>query len=116
MSSTQTNQYLPDYLVIPGEVLADYIESLGMTQAELASRTGLARKTINEIIKGKSPIAPETSLKLERTLGRPAHFWCNLERDFQEGRARLAKQQRLEAQGLGLDCNDDAKGVRYDRQ
>lgn len=97
MSSTHTNKYLPDYLVIPGEVLEDYIESLGMTQAELASRTGLAKKTINEIVKGKSSITPETSLKFERTLGRPAHFWNNLERDFQEGRARLAEQQRLAA-------------------
>lgn len=98
MNSTQTTQYLPDYLVRPGEIVEEYLDGLGMTQAELASRTGLAKKTINEIIKGKSPITPETAMKLERTIGRPAHFWNNLERQFQEDRIRLAEQKRLESQ------------------
>lgn len=97
MSSMQTNRFVPDYLVTPGEVLEEYLEELGMTQAELADRTGLAKKTINEIIKAKSPITPETALKLERTLGRPAHFWSNLERQYQDDRARLAEQARMES-------------------
>ena len=96
MVDTGTNKYAPDYLVAPGEVLEDYLESLGMTQAELAARTGLTKKTINEIIKGKSPITPETALRLERSLGRPAHFWNNLERQFQEDRTRLAEEGRLQ--------------------
>lgn len=97
MSNPQVNQYVPDYLVTPGEVLEEYLESLAMTQTELAARTGLAKKTINEIIKSKSPITPETALKFERVLGRPAHFWNNLERQFQEDRTRLAEQQRLQS-------------------
>jgi HTH-type transcriptional regulator / antitoxin HigA len=97
MSSTQTNRFVPDYLVTPGEVLEEYLEDLGMTQAELADRTGLTKKTINEIIKAKSPITPETALKLERTLGRPAHFWSNLERQYQDDRTRLAEKERMES-------------------
>lgn len=95
MADTISNQYVPDYLVTPGEVLQDYLEGFGMTQAELAARTGLTQKTVNEIIKGKSPITPESALKLERSLGRPAHFWNNLERQFQEDRTRLAEEKRL---------------------
>ncbi|MDZ7580740.1 MAG: HigA family addiction module antitoxin [Deltaproteobacteria bacterium] len=95
MVDTTSNQYVPDYLVTPGEVLQDYLEGFGMTQAELAARTGLTKKTVNEIIKGKSPITPESALKLERSLGRPAHFWNNLERQFQEDRTRLAEEKRL---------------------
>lgn len=68
-----------------------------MSQAELAARTGMAKKTINEIIKGKASITPDTALKLERALGRPAHFWNNLERQFQEDITRLAEKERLEA-------------------
>ena len=96
MDKIQINRYKPDYLTAPGQILEDYLENFGMSQAELATRTGLTKKTINEIIKGKSPITPETSLKLERTLGRPAHFWNNLERQFQEDRARMAEQKRIE--------------------
>ena len=96
MTDTMLNQYAPDYLVLPGEVLVEYLEAYGMTQTELAARTGLTKKTINEIIKGKSPITSETALKLERSLGRPAHFWNNLERQFQEDRSRFAEKKRLE--------------------
>lgn len=91
------NRYIPDYQVAPGEVLEEYLESSGMSQAELAARTGLTRKTINEIIKGKSPITPESALKFERSLGRPAHFWNNLERQYQEDRVRIEEQLRLQS-------------------
>lgn len=98
MVDMTSNQYVPDYLVPPGEILEEYLEGYSMTQTELADRTGLTKKTINEIIKGKSPITSETALKLERSLGRPAHFWNNLERQFQEDRSRLAEKKRLEKQ------------------
>jgi HTH-type transcriptional regulator / antitoxin HigA len=97
MSNMQTNRFIPDYLIAPGEVLEDYLDDLGMTQAELADRTGLTKKTINEIIKAKTPITPETALRLEIVLGRPAHFWSNLERQYQDDRVRLAEHQRLES-------------------
>ncbi len=103
MSSTQTNRFVPDYLVTPGEVLEEYIEDLSITQAELADRTGLVKKTVNEIIKTKSSITPETALKLERALGRPAHFWSNLERQYQDDRARLADKKRMESYLEWLD-------------
>ena len=94
MADTMTNQYIPDYQVTPGEVLQDYLEGLGMTQAELAAWTGLPLKTVNDIIKGKSPITPEIALKLKRSLVRPAHFWGNLERQSQEDCMRIAEKKR----------------------
>ena len=97
MSSIIQNSYIPDYLVAPGEVLQDYLNDISMTQAELADRTGLAKKTINEIIKAKSSITPETALKLERVLGRPSHFWSNLERQYQDDLMRLGDQARMDS-------------------
>ena len=90
------NKYNPDYIVTPGEVLEDYLENTGLTQVSLAERTGLSKKTINEIIKAKSAITAETALRFERTLNRPAHFWSNLERQYQEDKTRLADKKRLE--------------------
>lgn len=97
MAKAVINQYVPDYAVHPGEVLEEYLDSFGMTQAELAARLGFAKKTVNEIIKGKAPITPDTSLKLERVFSRPAHFWNNLEQQYREDLARLAEQERLQA-------------------
>ena len=90
------NKYIPDYLVTPGEVLENYLEHAGLTQTSLAERTGLAKKTINEIIKAKSSITPETALLFERTLNRPAHFWNNLERQYKEDKIRLTDKIQLE--------------------
>ncbi len=46
----------PDYAVPPGETLKETIEAMGLTERDLALRTGLAAQTIAEIIKGKAPI------------------------------------------------------------
>ena len=65
MSNAQRNQYEPDLVTPPGEILLEKLEELGMTQADLAERIGRTKKTVNEIIKGKAPILSETALRLE---------------------------------------------------
>jgi len=86
----------PNYAIPPGETLRETLETIGMTQAELADRTGRPKKTINEIITGKTAITAETSLQLERVLGVPASFWNNLERNYQETLARLREEKEFE--------------------
>lgn len=88
-----TNQYNPSEVSPPGETLLEVLEERGITQAELAERTGRPRKTINEIIKGKTAITPETALQLERVLGVPASFWNARETQYREF---LAKQDEIE--------------------
>jgi addiction module HigA family antidote len=96
------NQFIPDYAVPPGETLLETIRALGMSQADLAERTGRPLKTINEIIKGKVAITSETALQLERVLGVPASFWNNLERNYRDALARLEEQKRLQSQLVWL--------------
>jgi plasmid maintenance system antidote protein VapI len=69
-----------------------------MTQTELAARMGRPLKTVNEIIKGKAAITPETALQLERVLGAPAHFWLTREKHYREYLERLADRRRLQRQ------------------
>ncbi len=97
MIKQEVNQYFPDVVSPPGETLAELLEERGMTQAELAQRTGRPTKTINEIIQGKAAITPETALQLERVLGVPASFWNERERLYRESLARCAEQERLHA-------------------
>ena len=96
MVSKIENRFKPDYAVPPGVTLSETLEALGMSQADLAERTGRPKKTMNEIVKGKAAITPETALQLERVLGIPASFWNNLERDYRETLARLEEHQRLQ--------------------
>ena len=90
--------YEPDYAVPPGETLAEVLEEIGIPQKELAERTGRPVKTINEIVKGKAAITPETALQLERALGVPASFWNGRERRYRELLARQREARRLQRQ------------------
>jgi HTH-type transcriptional regulator/antitoxin HigA len=96
MGSALQNQYEPDVVSPPGETLIETLEALGMSQAQLADRTGRSKKMINEIIKGKAPITPKMSIELERVLGVPASFWNNRERHFREYLARRDERDQLE--------------------
>jgi len=66
-----------------------------MSQAELARRTGRPIKTINEIIKGKATITPETALQLERVLDVSAGFWLRREQHYRESLARQQEEEDL---------------------
>ena len=96
---------MPDYAIPPGDTLADVLQDRGMTQQELALRTGMAAKTINEIAKGKAPITAETALKLELIFGVKASFWLKLEMNYQEDLARIRAKEGLVADaGIARKC------------
>lgn len=82
------NQYSPETTLPPGEIILDYLDSFEWSQSELARRTGITPKTISEICNGKAPITANTALAFERVLNRPAHFWLNLQRLYDEAEAR----------------------------
>jgi HTH-type transcriptional regulator / antitoxin HigA len=90
--------YRPDIAIHPGETLIETIEAFGMTQAEVAGRTGLAPKTINEIVKGKNPITPDTAMKFSAVFGTSASFWNNLQKNYEETIMRLMEEKALEAE------------------
>ena len=88
--------YEPDLVLPPGDTLAEVLADLGMTQTDLARRTGLSVKHINQIVNGAAPITPETSLLLERATGVVARVWNNLEVAFREFESRREEDSRLE--------------------
>jgi len=92
------NQYNPDFVTPPGESLLETLEVIGMSQVEFAERTGRPKKTINEIIRGKAMITPETALQFEKVLGVPASFWINREQNYQEWLAREQEKSKFEQQ------------------
>ncbi|HTK11458.1 MAG TPA: HigA family addiction module antitoxin [Ktedonobacteraceae bacterium] len=95
MVNSLQNEYHPDSVSAPGETLSETLNSLEMSQTELARRMGRPVKTINEIIQGKAAITAETALQLEQVLRIPASFWLKREQQYREFLARLAEAQRL---------------------
>ncbi|RPI29817.1 MAG: addiction module antidote protein, HigA family [Acidobacteria bacterium] len=96
MAKQIVNEYAPDEVSHPGETLLDVLEERGMSQAELADRTGRPKKIINEIIKGKLGISPETAIQLERSLGVPASFWNKRQQEYDESVARRTERDKLQ--------------------
>jgi len=67
----------------PGEMLfEEFVKPLDMTQAELSRRLGVSYPRLNEIIKGRRSVTPDTALRLSRVLGMPADFWLGLQQDW----------------------------------
>ncbi|MCY4632516.1 MAG: HigA family addiction module antitoxin [bacterium] len=96
-----TYPYSPDYATPPGWTLEEKLEELSMSQAELARRTGLSTKHIDQIVRGKVPITTEVAWRLERATGVPDRLWNNLESRYQEHQARLVEEANLAEQ---VDC------------
>lgn len=103
MGSHLTYAYEPDSVTPPGEMLEEKLQEIGMSQAELAERIGRTKKTVNEIIKGKAPLLPETAMQLERVLGVPARFWASAEANYRQALARQEEAERLAKQQEWLD-------------
>ena len=85
----QIYQFEPDYAVPPGATLKENMRAQGMTQQELAERTGLTVQTLNQIFKGDQPITYETATKLEYVTPYPSSFLNDLEAQYREQLAKL---------------------------
>lgn len=67
----------------PGEMLfEEFVKPLELTQTELSHRLGISYPRLNEIIKGRRSVTPDTALRLSRVLGMSADFWLGLQQDW----------------------------------
>jgi addiction module HigA family antidote len=95
--------FQPDYAIHPGETLAETLEELGMSQAELAQRMGRPLQMLSEIIQGKKAITAETALQLERATGVPASFWNSSQRNYEANVARIEEERGLTPDAAWVD-------------
>jgi addiction module HigA family antidote len=64
----------------PGEVfLEDFLIPLEITQKDAAERLRISYPRMNEIIKGKRSVTPDTALRFARFTSTEPEFWLNLQ-------------------------------------
>jgi addiction module HigA family antidote len=64
----------------PGEVLLEeFLRPLAVSQVRFARHLGVPLQRINEIVRGKRGVTPETAWLLAQALGTTPEFWVNLQ-------------------------------------
>jgi addiction module HigA family antidote len=64
----------------PGVILLkEFLEPLELTQKALATHVGIPVQRVNEIIRGKRGVTPETAWLLSEALRTTPEFWLNLQ-------------------------------------
>ena len=63
----------------PGEHLAEELDALTMSAAELARRLKVPTNRVTEILNGQRAITGDTALRLAHFFGTSAEFWLNLQ-------------------------------------
>lgn len=82
--------------VTPGMMLvSEFLEPLEMSQTDLAERSGLPRKHVNELCRGRRAITADTALILARVFGNTADFWLNTQRRTDLWEAMNSPSRRL---------------------
>jgi addiction module HigA family antidote len=77
----------------PGEILLEeFLVPIGMSQVAFARHIHVPLQRINEIVRGKRGVTPETAWLLSQALGTTPEFWINLQSAYDLARSRPAKE------------------------
>lgn len=83
----------------PGEVLREeFLLPLGMSAHALALELKVPAPRINDIVRERRAVTPDTALRLARYFGTTAQFWLNLQTSYElkvaerELGARIARE------------------------
>lgn len=74
----------------PGEHLAEELDALDMSAAELARQLDVPTNRITQILNGTRAITGDTALRLAHFFGTSAEFWLNLQSLYE---LRLAQEK-----------------------
>ena len=64
----------------PGEVLRDdVLPALNLTQGEIASRIGVSRLSVSELLHGKRALSPDMAVRIGRLTNTTPESWLHMQ-------------------------------------
>lgn len=67
----------------PGEILREeFLEPLGLSAHALAQALRVPAPRVNDIVRERRSVTPDTALRLARHFGTTAQFWLNLQASY----------------------------------
>ncbi len=77
----------------PGEVLLEeFLVPMDVSQVAFAAHIGVPVQRVNEIVRGKRGVTPETAWLFAEALGTSPEFWLNLQSNYDLVRLRPKRQ------------------------
>jgi addiction module HigA family antidote len=77
----------------PGEILEEeFLKPLGISQVAFAAHLGVPVQRINELVRGKRGVTPETAWLLSQALNTTPEFWLNLQMTFDLSQNRPSRE------------------------
>ncbi len=77
-------------------LLEEFLNSLNLTQRELATAIHVPYQRVNELVNGRRGITPSTALRLGRCFNVSAAFWLNLQLRWDLYHATRSEAEELE--------------------
>ena len=78
-------------------LLEEFLKPLNLSQADAARRLQMPLNRLNELIKGKRGVTPDTALRLSELFKVSPEFWMNLQAGWDLWHAHRARKARGEA-------------------
>lgn len=73
----------------PGVILSrEFLVPLGISQVAFAAHLGVPVQRINELVRGKRGVTPETAWLLSQALNTTPELWINLQAAYDLARSR----------------------------
>jgi len=77
----------------PGEILLEeFLVPMNVSQVAFAAHIGVPTQRVNEIVRGKRGVTPETAWLFAEALGTSPEFWLNLQSNYDLVRFRPKRQ------------------------
>lgn len=93
--ATKKNGLSLDLIVHPGETIKELLDEKGMSQEELAVRSGYSAKHISEVLSGKKNISSRFANSLEYVFQIPTEFWINLQGLYDKEIIEIERQTEI---------------------
>ena len=98
---------LPEFRIAthPGQILlAEFLEPLRLTQADLARAVDVPLNRVNELVRGRRGMTPETALLFSQYFKNSPEFWMNLQtaHDLSRAREEMGRVARKRPKAMNL--------------
>ena len=82
----------------PGEVLAGWIDDLGLSVTTFAKHLGISRIMLSRILNEHAAVTADMDLRLSEPLGTTPGFWLQMQtqRDLWQARQRAGERPHVE--------------------